>query len=114
MKILALVAILSPIVFLVAAGATELRASAKVSVKLVRLIPIAMGIAIVICSCLPNAPGRSGRMGPISSGWMAFASSVVASSGGLVPYARRRTATLVAVAGLVLTFLWIFFSEPGV
>ena len=97
----------------VLAAILELRSDAKLALKIQNLIPAILGLTIVAVS------GASGNLftDPSSSysglaHWIAFSSAVVGSSGALIRYSRKSSSILIALGGLTLAFLWIFFGQP--
>jgi hypothetical protein len=93
----------------VTAAVTELRANAPVQRLISRLIPICCGLFAAIALVSLQAVFPVTPLGSIAlSRAMTLACAVIACSGTLITYSRRRTAVLMAVGGLVLAFFWMF------
>ncbi len=109
MKQLLMLVMFFPLLAFCIAGALELRSKRKVAEKLVRLIPIVLGIAAFLLSFNPQGafhvtPGGSITLSRI----MTMFSSVIACSGVFIVYSRRSTSVWMACGGLVLAFFWMF------
>jgi hypothetical protein len=91
----------------------EVRSDAKLVQKIRNLVPVILGLAIVAISCgaAKLFPDPSSSYSGLAH-WIAFSSTLVGSSGALVSYSKRFSSVLMALAGLTLAFLWIFFGQP--
>jgi len=105
--ILPTVAILSPLVAFIIAGAIELRSNGRLAERACGLVSVAFGILVYGLFFAPEfLPGFT------VGNWLTLAAAAVASSGAIIPYSRRSSSVLVAVGGLALVFIGIFFAKP--
>src|SRR5260370_5074951 len=102
------VAALSPLIAFIMAGALELRSNRSLAEKLFSLAPVALGILVFGLFWAPEFLPHIAKFG---IRWLTFFSAAVASSGAVVPFSRRSSAVLVALGGLMLAFIGIFFPE---
>lgn len=112
MKSLWLIVLLFPLFAFCAAGIIEIRSDRSIGSKLASLIPPLLGIGAFAAACglgsilhfTTNSFMANGRT-------MATASAIIASSGAFFTYSRRISGILIALGGLELMFLYIFFNE---
>lgn len=108
MKIVILACLFFPLVAFFVAGVLELRSNRSRKAKLCSLVPIILGIAAFGVSWAPEV---------IASSWtasgraMAMVFAVIACSGAFINYSQRVSSVLIALGGLELAFVSIFFSQ---
>jgi hypothetical protein len=94
------------IAFLIA-GVIELRSEKRLAEKILSLIPVLLGILVYGLFWAPEfSPGL------VVGNWLTLSAAAVASSGAIIPFSRRSSSVLVAVGGLELVFIGIFFAKP--
>ena len=110
-SVIATVVIALPLLAFLVAGVVELRCNARAAIKAVTLIPILLGILLYGLSVAPALFPSLDKLESASGRSETFYAAVISSSGAFVPYARRLSSILVALGGLMLVFIGIFFSK---
>jgi hypothetical protein len=96
-----------PLIAFLAAGVIELRSGKRPAEKILSLVSVLLGILVYGLFWAPEfLPGFT------VGNWLTFSAAAVASSGAIIPYSRRSSSILVAVGGLYLVFIGIFFAKP--
>jgi|SRR5882724_10207938 len=96
-----------PLIAFLIAGVIELRSEKRLAEKLLSLIAVLLGILVYGLFCAPEfLPGFT------VGNWLILSAAAVAASGAIIPYSRRSSSVLVAVGGLELVFIGIFFAKP--
>lgn len=94
------------------AAVTELRSDKKRGEKSLSLIPIVLGLVVYGFAWGPLRLFHVTLPSPLSGRVMALISAFIASSGAFISYSRRSSSILVALGGLEITFIYMFFNEP--
>lgn len=94
------------------AAITELRSSESPWKKSLALAPIVFGLVVYGFAWGPFRLLHIPFASPVGGRMMAMFSALVACSGAFVGYSRRRSSVLIALGGLELMFVYIFFNEP--
>lgn len=113
MKIAWALVLLFPLIAFCAAGMIELRSDKKMGHKLTILIPSLIGVGSFAMACGLGSFLHLSTSSFLGNGRiMAMLSGIIASSGSFIGYSSKRTGILMALGGLELMFLFIFFNEP--
>jgi hypothetical protein len=110
-KQIAILILFFPLVSFCVAGIIELRSRRGLAAKLSSLVPIILGIGAFGVAWAPERLHVATFSSPIFGRWMALFSAVLASSSAFVSYSRRTSSVLVAIGGLSMAFIWMFFSQ---
>jgi hypothetical protein len=96
-----------PLIAFLIAGVIELRSGKRAAEKILSLTSVLLGILVYGLFLAPGfLPGFT------VGNWLIFSAAAVASSGAIIPYSRRSSSVLVAIGGLELVFIGIFFAKP--
>ena len=94
-------------------GIAELRSDIEFEKKVRNLIPVILALAlVVIFFLLERVIDVTSPSMPWLARWMTALSAFVGLSGALIRYSRKSSSILMALAGLMLAFFWMFCSVP--
>jgi len=112
MKLVWLMLLVFPLFAYCAAGIIELRSDKDLGHKLATLISSLLGIPAFAMACGLGSILRFPTGSIMADGrTLAMLSGIIASSGAFLTYSRKISAVLMALGGLALMFLYIFFNE---
>ena len=101
------VTLIFPLIAFLIAGVTELRSRRRAAEKILSLTSVLLAILVYGLFLAPEFwPGFA------VGNWLIFSAAAVASSGAIIPYSRRSSSVLVAIGGLELVFIGVFFANP--
>ena len=94
---------------LIVGGVTELRSGISRTEKVRNCVPITLGLIAYAISFNPRIlTGVDSHSSLVLSRAMTMFCATLACSGVFITFSRRRTAILMACAGLMLTYIWLY------
>ena len=112
MKQLLAVLMFLPVFAFLIAGLMEMRSDRTFTQRLGKVIPVILGLGAFVLSLDPQVflhvtPASSVTLSRV----MTLFSALIACSGAFVNYSRRASSVFMAIGGMLMAFLWIFFGQ---